>query len=319
MSGYRIMPTRDEDPDAWREVLGATDVVAVLGLSPYRSPLSVWLEKRGEEQPEPSAAMKRGLLLESVVATYYEHETGRTLAAVAPYALGVLAASPDRYTIGNDGRLVEIKTHSPWVRSQYGEAGTGDVPPHIAAQLMAQVALARRTRHIAAAQSPVHDVAAFFGDEFATFTLQYDAELGEDLLTRAEAWWERHIVGEVPPEVGAQDSDWIARTFSEPRTEEIVQADAATEDLIAELRQATLDTKAATARKDALSNRLKVAIGEAAILRSSCGQFTYRLVSGGEIVDAKALRERHPDVYAEVAKARASSRRLSSPRGFADE
>jgi len=264
--------------------------------------------------------MRRGLLLEPAVAQFYEEATGEQLVPVTPFRSGILAASPDRMTLG-EKRFVEIKTHTPWVRAQYGEPYTEGVPVHIAAQVTAQVAVARRCGNLAAAQAEVHHVAAFFGDEFGVWLVRYDPAVGEEMLSRAEEWWERHMVHGEPPEVGGSqaDADWIARTYPAPRIEEVRQADAETEALIVEFRQACLDASAASARKEALANRLKASIGDAAQLASSVGTFTFRLISGREIVDAKALREQYPDAYAECHRVGASYRRLDPPRGWLNE
>ena len=68
MSGARFIrvPQRSAEWLALRQQgIGASDVPAVLGLSPYKSRLTLWLEKRGEIDPVPvGAAADRGVILE---------------------------------------------------------------------------------------------------------------------------------------------------------------------------------------------------------------------------------------------------------------
>ncbi|KKK48976.1 hypothetical protein LCGC14_3139720, partial [marine sediment metagenome] len=57
--------------------IGGSDAAAILGLSPYRSPLDVWQEKTGPVfELEDTPAMKRGRVLEPVAAEAYVEETG---------------------------------------------------------------------------------------------------------------------------------------------------------------------------------------------------------------------------------------------------
>ena len=62
-----------------RHYIGGTDVAAICGLSPWASPLSVFLDKTGQprEQSE-TLAMRRGLALEDFIAAEFCREhTGR--------------------------------------------------------------------------------------------------------------------------------------------------------------------------------------------------------------------------------------------------
>ena len=52
-----------------KKSLGGSDVGAVLGMNPYRSPYSVWAEKTGRLPPkEDNEAMRQGRDLENYVA-----------------------------------------------------------------------------------------------------------------------------------------------------------------------------------------------------------------------------------------------------------
>lgn len=61
--------------------LTASDAAAVLGLSPWRSRLDVWLEKRGEGQPvEETERMRLGRLLEPAILRRYALDCEGTVA-----------------------------------------------------------------------------------------------------------------------------------------------------------------------------------------------------------------------------------------------
>ncbi len=58
--------------------IGGSDLAAILGLSKWRSPYQVWLEKTGRSQPQAATlAMRYGIHNEGFVAKEYEAATGR--------------------------------------------------------------------------------------------------------------------------------------------------------------------------------------------------------------------------------------------------
>src|SRR5687767_8539180 len=60
-----------------RELLTASDVAAVLGVDPRRSPLSVYAEKRGLLEVAETPWMRWGRRVEGAIAEAYADETGR--------------------------------------------------------------------------------------------------------------------------------------------------------------------------------------------------------------------------------------------------
>ena len=61
--------------------LGASEAGAVLGLSPYRTPLRVWQEKTGQiVQDPPGIPMRAGNALEALVLDLFTEKTGEAVA-----------------------------------------------------------------------------------------------------------------------------------------------------------------------------------------------------------------------------------------------
>ena len=66
-----------------RKGIGGSDIGAILGLSPYRTLMDVFLDKRGETQPKGNEqAMYWGTVLEDVVAHEYQKRTDRKIQRV---------------------------------------------------------------------------------------------------------------------------------------------------------------------------------------------------------------------------------------------
>lgn len=89
-----------------RELVTASDVAAVLGFDPRRGPLQVYLEKVHGYQQEQLRHMKRGLLMEPVIAAEYVEETGRPVFEPPPFQIAIhpdvpwIGATQDRRTEG---------------------------------------------------------------------------------------------------------------------------------------------------------------------------------------------------------------------------
>jgi putative phage-type endonuclease len=110
--------------------IGSSEVAAALGVSRWRSRVSLWLDKVGASDPgADSPAMVWGRRLQRVVADGYIEETGRELVDPGPYVLlrsvryPFLIATPDYFVraraLRPDPGLLEIKTASAYARGDW--------------------------------------------------------------------------------------------------------------------------------------------------------------------------------------------------------
>ena len=75
-ASYTHLPTQDWVTDR-RNYIGGSEVAAVLGLSPYATPLQVWMRKRGLIEQIPSnPVMDFGRIFEPIMAEYFTETTG---------------------------------------------------------------------------------------------------------------------------------------------------------------------------------------------------------------------------------------------------
>jgi putative phage-type endonuclease len=119
--------------EAWlatrRQSLGASDAPIALGLSPYKSPLTLYVDKLGldpgaEEESEP---VRWGHLLEGVIRKEYAHRVGREIAYVPlriyrsrEYAW--MSATLDGLMLSEAGPgVLEIKTTHPRNELEWAE------------------------------------------------------------------------------------------------------------------------------------------------------------------------------------------------------
>ena len=191
-----IIPPEQHDR---RRFIGGSDVAAVLGISPWRTPLQLWEAKTRPalDGPEPAKRVfTRGQRWESVVAEMLvEHLTarGHTVEIVASNnryvdpSLDFLAAEID-FEIKLDGEEeitnVELKTVHPFKAKEWGEEDTDEVPLWYAAQAMHGLGVTDRRRCF---------VAPLFGaDEIRAYEITRDEETIAAMRARCQMFW--HLV-----------------------------------------------------------------------------------------------------------------------------
>lgn len=121
-NAIRLVSTKELSREQWLAVrnggIGSSDAAAALGLSPYKSPLELWLEKTNRKPPtdlSQSEAVYWGTVLEAIIANVYAERTGnkvRRINAVLQHPEHHhMLANLDR-AVGSDG-VLEIKTAGP--------------------------------------------------------------------------------------------------------------------------------------------------------------------------------------------------------------
>lgn len=296
---------------------GGSDVAAILGLSPWRTPFDVWAEKSGlmPRSQEENPAQKRGRLMEQMVADWYAEETGWKV--YAPVVQTVTGA--DDWMVGSYDRLVhaphgifglELKTakrDDGW--GPDGAVATGleaatILPPYYATQVLWYLEVSGFDRW---------DVAVFFtfGDEFRRHTVFRDVEQGAVLVARVREWWDRHIVGGERPDLDGSDAAqaWVRSAFPEVRGE-LRMATGEESEIALQLREAEAWAKKAEDAVAELKVRLCESIGHAEGIRGSFGKVTWSVQKGARRLDTERLKTEQPSIVEQYTKQAPDSRVL---------
>ena len=261
---------------ARRNGIGGSDAAAILGLSPWKSPMSVWLDKKGllEEpvDPEREFLMQLGKDLEPVIAKLYERRTGKELWQPTEPGIFVhtqypcLIGTPDRL-VKNESRGVELKTENPY-QDNFGEPGTDQVPEHYLIQCV---------HYMAITAYPEWDIALLRGAHFDIYTIKRDLGLENEITGRLVAWWQKHIVGNMPPDIDGSDTWRLHLERRYPRNIlPAIKADEATCQLARKLQAGLRMKEVWEAATEELKNRLKGVIGDCDGLLGDFGKITWR-------------------------------------------
>lgn len=175
--------------------IGASEVAAAAGLSPYMTPLELYHRKRGELPPiEDNDAMRMGRLLEPVVKAEFCRASGLTFADPEPpmFRHGQhqpITATPD--AIIDETTLFEAKTASWRMKGSWGAEDSDDVPPHYLCQCQQQMSVLNA--------ATVHLAVLFDGAQLKTFRVDRNDELIGYLIELALKLWDRIQNGDPPP------------------------------------------------------------------------------------------------------------------------
>lgn len=261
--------------DEWlalrRTGIGASEAAAVLGVSPYASPLRIWGEKVGAlAPPEETEAMRWGRLLEPVIADEYGRATGRTpledpralyRSADAPW----MFATPDRLWHGaRQTIVVEIKT-----TGSYGFDPLDELPVHFQVQCQHQLYVLGL------------DVASLVilvgGQRLYWRDLERNDAFIRVLVERLRDFWRRVELLE-PPEATADDRE-VLRALYPRDSGATIELPPEAADWDRELLAVREELRTLERRRETLEARLKQCIGEASYGRLPDGtRYSWRLV-----------------------------------------
>ena len=265
--GSRFTLTRCEDDAGWLDQrnlgIGGSDVAAIMGLSPWKSPVEVWLEKTGRaDAPDLSVreSVAMGTELESDVLEMYkrrhpECRVQRVNAILTSNARPWAQASLDG--IVRDPRkgwgVLEIKTGSR--DSEWAEG----VPIHYLTQV---------THYLSVTGYAFADVAALIGDHglhYHEYRVCLDEEDTQAVVEAVDEFWADFVEKNVmPPYVSALPSEGKAIYELYKRSDGEMEPDEATrtEELASRMAALSQQAKAITTEKTQISNELKRLVGE---------------------------------------------------------
>lgn len=257
-----------------RTGIGGSDIAAILGLSPWRTSVDVYLDKVGETPLDTDLGEPAywGTVLEDVVAAEFTKRTGRRVQRVrsilrhpgrdwalasidrALVAEGTRARADDGVLKGATG-LLECKTGGAHALQHWrGDDGSDSLPVHYAAQCM---------WYLAVTGLEVCEVAALIGGQsYLIRRVERDEETIRAMFDQAEAFWRRHVLERRAPEpkTGAD----AAKLFQQDSGDLIdITTDPDTLALLNDLRSYRARIADIEAERDAIEDAIKARIGPA--------------------------------------------------------
>lgn len=204
-----------------RRGLGASELAAIAGASPWSTPVSVWLEKVGlGEGPAETPSMRAGLELELPIMRAGQLQAGKRLTHNAQtfghpdWPVIPLYATPDGFGPGRRC-TVEVK-----LVGRRGADWADGPPDYVALQAQGQLAVVPQAEHA--------HVIALVGSEVKHYRLERDPSVQAELPRLVSSWWDRHVVAGIAPEANTPGDVWAilrARVATGGRAERLATPD----------------------------------------------------------------------------------------------
>ena len=291
--------------------LGGSDVGAILGLSPFKSPLAVWMEKTGKEvKAVDNLPVRFGSFVEEFVANEYAKATGFALRHDESIYIhpdhSFMSAHIDRF-IHADGldqaatKILECKTANPFSRAQWGEVGSDQIPMSYVCQCVWYMAITGIEKT---------DLAVLFGNtDFRIYTILRDPELENLVLEKARHFWHEHVLKDIPPP--AQTLDDCQMLFQRSDPSKTLEANAETLALLARLQTLNDQGNACEEEITTLKTRIMAQMQDAEVLAHQ-GQVlaTWKAPKASYRLDAKRLEAEERAIYEKYKIASQTSRRF---------
>ncbi|MCL2751080.1 MAG: YqaJ viral recombinase family protein [Coriobacteriia bacterium] len=295
MQAVSAMSTLDMSRDQWlnarRSGLGGSDAAAIVGLDKYSTPYTVWADKTGKlpEQPE-NERMRLGKHLEPYLATRFTELTGKRVrrrnavltSLKYPWAL----ANIDYEVVGEKAGL-EIKTTNILNLRQYKG---GEYPDNFYAQCCHYMAVTGYQKW--------YLIVLVLGsaDKPYIYEIERDEDEIKALMDAEEAFWNNHVLADVPPPVDGSEPTSAALPKVYPggdATELIINQDH----VLASLVDVKAQIKALEDQKTKLEQIVKADMGNHELARSGPYNITWRSGVRNNIDGAAILRD-HPRINA---------------------
>jgi putative phage-type endonuclease len=175
--------------------IGGSDAAAAVGLSPWKSPVQLWLEKTGTVEPDDLSSNERvhfGNVLEDVIADEFKRRSGlnvqRHRATLRSPAHPFMLANIDRRIVGAKEGL-EIKTADARTASQWGDGGD-EIPMHYLLQCAHYMAVTGWQRW--------HVAVLIGGNDYRQYCIDRNEVLMERLIENERVFWQ-HVIDQVAP------------------------------------------------------------------------------------------------------------------------
>ena len=313
--------------------LGGSDVAAVMGLSPWSTPVELWMQKTGRmPKEEPDAARRkmfaRGHALEPFIRDMVIaklEEMGLTVEVVAinkryadadyPFLAceidfelvltGEIEIGGKLYALDAEHINADAKSVSGFARKKWGEESTEDMPIEYAAQFMHGLGITGRGKCLVAALRSFDDVDIYW-------TLR-DDETITAMRAKSVEFWNDCVLADVAPD--PMNFSDIKALFPLDNG----QATDATPD-IAEKVQALRSVKARIKALEQDEEELTFAIGEFispnAMLKYDGKEIATWKAQATSRLDQKLLKEEMPEICSQYSKTTTSRvLRLKAPKG----
>jgi putative phage-type endonuclease len=290
--------------------IGGSDIGAILGLSRFKTPLEVWMEKTGKQTKRlDSLPLRFGSFAEEFVASEYSLATSFELLHDESIYLhpqhSYMSAHIDRFVMEVDSsaptRILECKTANPFTASEWGEVGSDEVPMSYLCQCIWYMAITGIDKT---------DLAVLFGNsDFRIYEIARDQALEELVIAKATTFWNECVLKDIPPPVQSEAD--CQTLFSKGDPAKSIEAKEETLELTKRLQLLNHEIDIREEEISSIKQSIMSQMGEAELLAYQGRTLaTWKAPKSSFRLDSKALELDHPEIASNYKIPVQNSRRL---------
>lgn len=276
--------------------IGGSDIGAILGVSPFKTPVDVYLAKTDPNpEEEQNELFYWGHALEAPIAARFALEHGAQVIRPEHIARHPdhewMVANLDGIIPGQPNGVLEIKTVSAFGGRDWGVEGSDEVP----LSYVAQVAW-----YMAVMNYPYAKIAALFGgNDYREFHVDRDRELEAILIEKGREFWFNHVQAARAPEA-TTPSD-VQRLFKRDNGSTI-DADEPLFETFEDLKAVKAQAKRLDGEIELLETKIKAHMGEASALIYHGQTLATWKTQSARRFDTKAFEAAHPALCEQFRK-----------------
>ena len=281
--------------------IGSSDTAAILGISPWKTPLDVYLDKVQPRveiiDPDKLRVLNRGKRMEPYVIDLLAEETGLEIVRRGERYVDLeydfLAAEIDAEAAS--GENIEIKTVSPFKAKEWGEQQSDEIPVHYAAQAMHALMITGRKICI---------FGVLIGaDDFRIYRIERDDVTIAAIRAKEIAFWKRVQDRDQPDPSTVSD---VFRLFGTHDSGTAIAANEAIQADVLALKSLKADAKSLEGLIAMREDRIKLYMGDAAILTMNGTPSITWKEQQSKRFDQTAFKAAYPDLFEQFTKVAAS-------------
>lgn len=306
LDSYVVYETKDMSKNEWikrrKEGIGGSDAASVLGLNPYKSSISVYMDKIDEAQvdnsyeDEVSYRMELGNKLENFVANEFMLKTNKKVRNVNgilkndkyPFAL----ANIDRAIVGEKAFL-ECKVTNSYSKKLWQK----EVPIYYQVQCYHYMAVTGATHCY---------IAALVGnEELVIHKIERNDELINQIMDLEKLFWDKCVLGKsLPTPDGSDDySKMLQGLYKDSTDEELILFEKI--DLLNRYDEVCELIKDLDMEKKSVEQYLQLQMKEYEVAYLGDRKITWKKQSRS-VIDTKRLKREHPELVEKYMKTTSS-------------